>query len=426
MDFSAAREWIGRRDFITGPFGLHRMEYLTDKLDNPQHDVPCVVIGGTNGKGSVTAILESIIVAGGLYQTGSTVSPHLVELSERIRIQGEPLDESFWIRGVETLQEIVTTMDREPSIGAPSFFEIVTALALWAFRETERDLAFVEVGLGGRLDATNIVHPEVSVITNIGTDHQELLGPDKPSIAREKLGIIRPKVPLVTGEQDPAILALFESAIAGKKIPLHRVAPGKGFRLVKSTARGHRLELEGADGEIFFPLPGAHQVTNLSIALEVVNCLRSRGFDIPAESVAEGIQNVRWPGRLEWHEGSPPVLLDGAHNDEGLESLLAYLDAFPPPRPLHLIFGALQKKPYPRMAAELARRADTLAYVSPPTPRAIPAAEVGRILASDSRWNAHDSLDAALVAGSRAGSILVTGSLYLVAEYLRRHKARHV
>ncbi|HEY9070104.1 MAG TPA: folylpolyglutamate synthase/dihydrofolate synthase family protein [Candidatus Ozemobacteraceae bacterium] len=426
MDFSAALEWIGRRDFITGPFGLHRMEYLTDKLENPQHDVPCVVIGGTNGKGSVTAILESIVVAGGMYQAGSTVSPHLVDLTERIRIQGEPLAPPLWIRGVETLQEIVTTMDREPSIGAPSFFEVVTALALWAFRETERDLAFVEVGLGGRLDATNIIHPEVSVITNIGTDHQELLGPDRPSIAKEKLGIIRPKVPFVTGEQDPGILALFESAVAGKKIPLHRVTPGTGFRLLESTARGHRLLLEGVDREVFFPLPGAHQVTNLSIALEVVNCLRSRGFEIPPESVAEGIRIVRWPGRLEWHEGSPPVLLDGAHNEEGLESLLAYLDAFPPPRPLHLVFGALQKKPYSRMAAELARRADTLAYVSPPTPRAIPADEVSRILASDSRWKLHESLRAALEAGSKAGSILVTGSLYLVAEYLRRKKGTHV
>ncbi|HNW34367.1 MAG TPA: Mur ligase family protein, partial [Candidatus Ozemobacteraceae bacterium] len=176
MDVSSALEWLGRRDFITGPFGLHRMEFLTERLENPQHDVPCVVIGGTNGKGSVTAMLESIVAAGGIYTTGATVSPHLVDLTERIRIQTDLLPEPLWVRGIETIQDVVKTMEREASIGTPSFFEVITALALWAFRETERDLAFVEVGLGGRLDATNIIHPAVSVITNIGTDHQELLG----------------------------------------------------------------------------------------------------------------------------------------------------------------------------------------------------------------------------------------------------------
>lgn len=427
MDFTSAIEWLASRDLITGPFGLHRMEFLTERLDNPQHDVPCVVIGGTNGKGSVTALLESMVAAGNSYQTGATISPHLVSLTERIRIQTGRLSDDEWARGIETLMDIVKLMEREPSIGAPSFFEVVTALALWAFRETDRDLAFVEVGLGGRLDATNIIHPEASVITNIGMDHQELLGNDRPSIAREKLGIIRPKVPLVTGETDPEILRLFGDACREKKIPLHAVGNRQDFRLVESTPRGHRLILDGRDAETFLPLPGEHQLKNLSIALEVIACLRKRGFDLPAEDIAKGIESVRWPGRLQWIDGNPPVLLDGAHNEEGLASLLGYLDAFPPKRPLHIVFGALQKKPVSRMATELAKRADSLAFVAPSSPRALPPDEFRSIvLPTDHRWQLHEHLSSALGAGRAAGTILVTGSLYLVADYLRTHPHEHV
>lgn len=427
MEFTSAMEWLGKRDFITGPFGLHRMEFLTERLENPQHDVPCVVIGGTNGKGSVTALLESMVTAGNAYQTGSTISPHLLSLTERIRIQTGRLAESEWVRGVEAVQDIVKLMEREPSIGAPSFFEVMTALALWAFRETERDLAFVEVGLGGRLDAANIIYPEASVITNIGTDHQELLGADRLSIAREKLGIIRPKVPLITGESDSQILDLFAETCKGKKIPLHTVGHNQGFKLLESTPRGHRLILDGCATESVLPLPGAHQLKNLSIALEVIECLRKRGFDLPPDNITSGIDSVRWPGRLQWIDGAPPVLLDGAHNEEGLNSLLAYLDAFPPPRPLHIVFGGLQKKPVSKMAGELAKRADSLAYVAPSTPRAVNAAGFQSIvLPTDQRWKLHETLNAALAAGGAAGTILVTGSLYLVADYLRAHPQPHV
>ncbi|HOT27555.1 MAG TPA: folylpolyglutamate synthase/dihydrofolate synthase family protein [Candidatus Ozemobacteraceae bacterium] len=427
MDFTSAIEWLSSRDLITGPFGLHRMEFLAERLGNPQHDVPCVVIGGTNGKGSVTVLLESMVASGNVYQTGATVSPHLVSLTERIRIQTGHLPEAEWARGVEALLDIVKLMEREPSIGAPSFFEIITALALWSFRETDRDLAFVEVGLGGRLDATNIIHPEVSVITNIGTDHQELLGSDRPSIAREKLGIVRPKVPLITGESDPEILRLFGDVCREKKIPLHPVGNSRGFRLLESTPTGHRLILDGRDAETFLPLPGEHQLKNLAIALEVIACLRKHGFDLPPDDIAGGVESVCWPGRLQWIDGAPPVLLDGAHNEEGLSSLTAYLDAFPPKRPLHVVFGALQKKPVSRMAAELAKRADSLAFVAPSTPRALSPEDFrALVLPSDPRWVLHETLDAALNAGAASGTILVTGSLYLVADYLRTHPHDHV
>ncbi len=425
MDLAAALSWLSQRDLFTGPFGLHRMEFLLERLDNPQNQYPAVLIGGTNGKGSVTVLLEHIFAATADYQVGSTVSPHLVDLTERIRLQCASLPESYWVEGVTALQDIVKVMERESSIGAPSFFELVTALAFLAFRESDRDLAFIEVGLGGRLDATNVCHPEVSVITNIGTDHREILGPDRPAIAREKLGIIRRKRPLVTAERDPAILALFREACQKEKAPLIVVDQKDHFRVVESTPYGHRLQVNGIPGEVTLPLPGLHQLDNLAIALTVVDLLVKNHFEVTPEAIAQGIARVSWPGRLQWLAGRPPILVDGAHNLEGLASLLAYLDRFPMERPCHLVLGALQKKPFVELARALAGRADSLAFVPPATPRAVTREEfAAQVAPLDPRWRWHDTLDSALAAGRQAKSILVSGSLYLAADLLRWNAAR--
>lgn len=392
-----------------------------ERLEMPHHAYPCVLIAGTNGKGSVTAILESVLAASNEYQVGATISPHLVNLNERIRIQKEPLPDDLWIKGVEALQMASKIMGKEPSIGSPSFFELVTALAFWAFRETERDLAVVEVGLGGRLDATNVCRPELSVITNIGTDHQELLGPDKPSIAREKLGILHHKGTLITAETDPSLLALFEATCQEKKARLFPVPDYCGFSLLESTARGHLVRLSETGGEVHFPLPGRHQLSNLSLTLQAVERLRANGFQISADAVTEGIATVSWPGRLHWVNSEPPVLLDGAHNHEGMASLISFLRDFPMPRPCHLIFGALQNKPVAAMAQDLAQFADTLSFVPPSTNRAVTFEEFQSVIfPTDDRWLWKDTLAEALATGSQSASIVVSGSLYLVADYLKR------
>lgn len=424
MDLATALSWLSQRDLFTGPFGLHRMEFLLERLDNPQNQYPAVLIGGTNGKGSVTVLLEHMFAATPDYQVGSTISPHLIDLTERVRLQCTSLPEPYWSEGIAALKDIVKIMERESSIGAPSFFELVTALAFLAFRESDRDLAFVEVGLGGRLDATNVCYPEVSVITNIGTDHREILGPDRPTIAREKLGILRRKRPLVTAERDPAILDLFRDACQKEKATLVVAHQKDHFRVVESTPYGHRLAMDGVSGEVNFPLPGLHQLDNLAIALTVVKLLAKNHFEVPPEAIARGIAQVAWPGRLQWLPGRPPLLVDGAHNPEGLASLLDYLDRFPMERPCHLVLGALQKKPFVELAGALAGRADSLAFVPPATPRAVTREEFAAHVAPlDPRWQWHDTLDSALAAGQQAKSILVTGSLYLAADLLRWHAA---
>ncbi|RCK81770.1 MAG: Dihydrofolate synthase [Candidatus Ozemobacter sibiricus] len=420
MDLPDVIEWLTSRDLLTGPFGLHRMEYLMERLDHPQRQYPAVLIGGTNGKGSVTVLLESIMAATDIYQVGSTISPHLVDLTERIRLQTGPMPAKHWIAGATALQDIVSVMDRESSLGPPSFFELVTALAFFAFREADLDLAVVEVGLGGRLDATNVCHPEVSIITNIGTDHRELLGPDRPSIAREKLGILRPKRPLITAERDPEILAIFREVCQKARSPLIEAHPQNFFDVIESTAHGHRLRLRGVDGDVHLPLPGLHQLDNLALVLAAVQVLSDHGFEIPPAAIARGISRVSWPGRLQWLPGNPPILVDGAHNAEGLASLTGFLDRFPLERPCHLILGSLQKKPGPAMAAALAPYADTLAFVPPTSSRALTRSEFdAQIAPLDVRWKWYPTLPEALEAGQNARTILLSGSLYLVADLLR-------
>ncbi len=424
MKLENALQWLSSHEVCRGPFGLHRMEYLMDKLDNPHRDYACVTVGGTNGKGSVTALLDAIMTSTSDYLIGSTISPHLVNVCERIRLQGKSLPAEWWCKGVEALQEPVQIMSREPDLGAPSFFELVTALAFWAWRENDRDLAILEVGLGGRLDATNTAYGEIAVITNIGTDHREYLGPDREAIAREKLGIVKKKSVLITAEPDPTIRRIFTETCRSRKAELVLVKPSHGFELVQSHARGHTLKIADCPETLEFPLPGKHQLTNLATALTVIDRLRTHGFDIAPEAVVKGIQQVRWPGRLQWINGPIPMLLDGAHNQEGLDSLVSYLREFPMPRPARLILGALQQKPVVDMAKALLPFFDSLAFVPVQTGRSLTQDDFNEQVApTDPRWRWHDSLESAVQVGidSQSQSIMISGSLYLLAEYFRAH-----
>jgi dihydrofolate synthase/folylpolyglutamate synthase len=421
MNANEARQWLLERKVCTRPHGLARMEFLLEALDRPQELVPSVIIGGTNGKGSVTAMLEAIMRCTGEYETGSLTSPHLRCVTERIRIQGRPMADELWLQGVQLLKKPYRVMERDESLGPASFFELVTALAFWAFRETERDIVFLEVGLGGRLDATNAAAPEISVITNIGTDHQDLLGSDRASIAREKLGILRPKRPLITGERDPLILAQFAEACKKSRSMLIPAHGDDSYTVLESTPMGHRLRLPGIDREVVFGLAGTHQLENLNVVLAVIRQLRENGFDIPPDAVADGLQQVTWPGRLQWIPGHPRILLDGAHNHEGMATLLAYLGTFPPPKPLQIILGVLENKPAQDMARKLAPFADSLAFVPPPIGRAIGREAFSDLIqGTDSRWRWFDTLPEAIAAADPEGTVLITGSLYLVGDFLTR------
>ena len=420
MKSHEAEKFLLQREICVGPFGLHRIGFLCEKLGNPQLEYPVVLVGGTNGKGSVTAILESVFRAAQTYQTGTMISPHLFSLHERIRLNGDFLPGNLLSEGLSAMMEFIRIMEKEPSLGPPSFFELITAIGFLTFRETLRDIALVEVGMGGRLDATNISSPEVSVITNIGTDHKEQLGDTREKIAVEKLGIIRKKRPLVTGEKDPVILEIFKQKCAEKGAVLVHASDSKLFSLVSSHPRGHRIEISGS--EIDFPLAGSHQLENLAVALATIRELRNNGFEITPKQLSAGISSATWPGRLQWVDHSPPVLLDGAHNHEGLISLSKYLDEFPLPQPAHIILGTLRDKPFTEMASLLSQRGVQLTFVPPPCRRSLSKSEFEEsIKATDHRWEWADDLDSAIKRVPSAASVLVTGSLYLISDFIRKH-----
>jgi len=419
MKISEAIGWLTERSARTGPYCLDRINFLLEELEQPHLEYVSVLVGGTNGKGSVTAITEAILANCDDYITGSFTSPHLTDLRERIKIGRKNISDTTLINGVSRLWEIYRLMEKEASIGIPSFFECITAMAFFAFKEEELDLAIVEVGLGGRFDSTNSCNPEISVITNIGTDHQEFLGQGKLSIAKEKLGIVRKKRPLITGEKDPEILKEFEKACSKSQSPLIIARPENHFELVESRSDGHSVRIKNMSEDVFLPLPGNHQLDNLAIALELINQLKNNGFAISDEAILKGIGEVRWPGRLQWIDGTPKVLLDGAHNAEGMESLTSYLKAFPPPGPVNIIFGSLKDKPADEMADSLSKFGQRLCFVPPPCGRALNRDDFDSQL-SNKGWEWFDDFKTAFEeCRKNAGTVIVTGSLYLISEALK-------
>lgn len=424
MKIFEATNWILNRGTRKGPYSLSKIKYLLEELGNPQNDYACILIGGTNGKGSVSAITNSILQECDNYQIGLYTSPHLVDIKERIKVNNKFISDSLWIEGVKKIKEICKIMDKEPSIGSPAFFEVITALAFWAYRECEIDLALLEVGLGGRFDSTNACSPEVSVITNIGTDHQEFLGTDKSDIAKEKLGIARRNRTLITSEKDPKILELFDNHIKGLNGKLICRNSNEGYQLLESNPNGYLLTLSFSDEPIFFKLPGHHQLENLSLSLELVEQLKINGFEIPNESIKKGIENTEWTGRLQWFGDNSALLLDCAHNSEGVDALAKYLYDNPSICPINIIFGALKDKPAEEMAQKLSKFANSLFFVSPKSSRAYTEEEfTNSKLATNWRWMPNIESAISECGTDNKHKTLVCGSIYLIADtisYLKK------
>lgn len=295
--------------------GLQNIRELLRRLDNPQNGLRCLHVAGTNGKGSVSVFLAEMLRHAG-YRTGLYTSPHLHDFTERIRIDGEPL-------GEDRLPPL-TERIRKASAGIPvTFFEATTALALLAFREAGVEVVVLETGMGGRLDATNVVEPLLSLITPVSLDHQEHLGGTLAAIAAEKAGIIKSGVPVVSGVQAPEALAVITAAAAACRAPLWQA--GADYRWGGDHAgmwfRAPGMELAA----LCCALPGRHQLANYAQALAGAVLLDRYGVAIPAAAMRRAGETARWPGRLEWWGDPPVVLLDGAHNVAGATALARYL-----------------------------------------------------------------------------------------------------
>jgi dihydrofolate synthase/folylpolyglutamate synthase len=452
-------------------FDLQHMRVLLAALDHPERKFPSVLVAGTNGKGSTSATLASILRASGL-RTALYTSPHLVSMNERIQIHGEPIsDDDF-----SSLHDAVDrAAERLLGAGAlpwhPSFFEMLTAIAFEYFAKNNVEIAVLEVGMGGRLDATNVVDPVLSVITDISLDHQKFLGDTVAAIAREKAGIIRPHGIVITLPQlppandaignavldcearavsavpyvppvSPASQRYFEVGHAGKTsgleegpfLPQESGTLGYRTREANSTEQSpappvsrYPLQVMGEQILVETPLIGRHQLRNIALAIASADELSKQGFPITAGSVERGIRQTRWPARFQVipaSAGAPEYVLDVAHNPAGAWALRSTLSACYEGRWLTLVFGAMRDKAIGEMAEILFPLADRVIATHAENPRSATPAEI-RQLASrisaeiDQASNLSAALDRAGSVTPRDGIIVITGSIYIVGGAMR-------
>lgn len=404
-------------------FELSEMRVLMEALGNPQLRFPSVLIAGTNGKGSTSATLASILQAGG-YRTGLYTSPHLTRVNERVRIDGEDISDddlaAIYFRVDDCARRLV---DEGRLKSHPSFFEAMTALAFLAFAEKGVEIAVLEVGMGGRLDATNIVEPLVSVITDISLDHQEWLGNTIGEITREKAGILRSEGVLVTLPQHPeANQAIGEAAMA---LNVRGVNAADYLPARDDEGSSYPLRVLGEQIVVASHLAGAHQRRNVALAIATAVELCNRfGYKITAEQIANGIRATRWPGRLERlsRAGRADVILDVAHNPAGawaLRSALSHIE--PQPGTMTMVFGCLKDKAFAEMAQILFPLFETVVVTEVSSPRTALLTEIkaaaettgARVLTA---LGAKEALAIALELTPADGLVAVAGSVYLVGE----------
>jgi len=397
-------------EVITAKLGLERIAVLVAALDHPEQAFRIVHVAGTNGKGSTCAMIESGLRAAG-HRTGLFTSPHLVEPTERIRVAGCPVSTAQFAAAFDQVHACAETLLRQERIDLhPTYFETVTAMALLLFREYAVEFAVLEVGLGGRLDATNAVTPELSVITPVDFDHEAFLGKSLASIAGEKAGILKPGVPAIFAPQRPEADAVLVARAAELGVPITRSA-SVTISEIALHARGSEFIWAGAP--VSCPLPGEHQIENAATAIAALDRLR-----IPREAIRQGIGGTVWPGRLERVATNPEIILDGAHNPAGARALAAYLDRFYDPARVWLIYGAMRDKAVAEMTAILFPRADHIIVTAPAQARALRPESI-RDLADHPSIEVAPHLTAALACASGAAAgdaIFITGSLFLVGE----------
>jgi dihydrofolate synthase/folylpolyglutamate synthase len=378
----------------TAKLGLERIRAVLDAMGRPQDRLRFVHVAGTNGKGSTCAMIESGLRAAGI-RTGLFTSPHLLEPTERIRIDGQPISAGRFAEAFDEVHAVVERLLAEEAIDLhTTYFETVTAMAILVFEQERVDRVVLEVGLGGRLDATNIVQPELCVITPIDFDHEAMLGRSLEAIAREKAGILKPGVPAVIAPQRPEAATVV----------------GQGYALPESaviTPRGSKFQLGAL--HISCPLAGEHQVVNAATA-----ALALERLGVRAEAIEAGIARTEWPGRLERVSEDPEIILDGAHNPSAARALAAYIDRFYAGRHVCLIYGTMRDKAVEEIAGILFPRAARVILTAPCQARAL-APEAMRDLVAHPDLRITATLTEAL-AMAEGDAIFITGSLFLVAE----------
>ncbi len=415
---------------VSGKFDLAHMRVLAAALGDPQKRFKSVLIAGTNGKGSTAATLASILQAAG-HRTGLYTSPHLVRINERIRVNGEPIPDADFTVAYETVEEAAVRLVAGGKLPwHPSFFEMVTAIAFDHFASAEVEIAVLEVGMGGRLDATNIAEPLVSVITDISLDHQKFLGNTIAEIAGEKAGIVRDKGVVVLLPQHPQANDVLGRAIMerdARAVSATAYMPPVTPDADQNAASGeapYTINAFGQELRIEPALKGRHQLRNTALAIAAAVELHALGVHISPAAVEHGVKQTRWPGRLQRIAGNPEIVFDVAHNPDGAWALRAALSHLYEGRRLVLLFGAMRDKAVAEIASILFPAAEHVVATRPENPRAATPAEIaeaGLRTGADMVMLAEvpAAFEQAKALAGMDGVVVVTGSIYLVGEVMR-------
>ena len=413
--------------FSAGDFKLDRMAHLLERIGNPQDDVPVIHVAGSKGKGSTAAIIAAGLGASGL-PTGLFTSPHIEAFEERMVVDGVRPTRGELTRLVDEIAGVVRQIESEPGHVSPTYFELATALAWQHFRSNRVEWAVLEVGLGGRLDATNLCQPLVSVITTISRDHTPLLGSDLSDIAREKAGIIKPGVPVVCGVDQAEAVAAIESVAAECEAPVWRL--GRDIQLDHDASRHvARISTPARTWpEIAVPLAGRHQAANTALAAAAIDLVVDHGdASVPVDAACEAIERLAWPVRIETIGHHPRVIVDAAHNWASLQALIETLDSLPATtadsRQRVLIFATSRDKDVDGSLRQLLPRFDTVILTQfQDNPRAVPVESLHRRVRELFDTPVHATANPASAwhlarrLAGRDDLVCVTGSFFIAAE----------
>jgi dihydrofolate synthase / folylpolyglutamate synthase len=420
--YEQAINWIHARLRLGMKPGLSRMEWMLERLEHPERRIKTIHVGGTNGKGSTVTFLRSILQTAG-YRVGTFTSPYFEQFNERISINGQPISDEELVELTKVIKPLADELD-QTEFGGPTEFEVITAMSIYYFAKMSPvDVVIYEVGLGGRFDSTNVIHPLLSIITSIGLDHTAILGDTYEQIAFEKAGIIKNGVSVITGVKQPEALEVIKKKAQEGKSPLYVLEKDFSTSSRESLQQGERFSFSSIFGQfenLETSMIGSHQVDNAACAVMAAQVLANYySFIIEGNDVREGLTKAYWPGRLEILSEAPYVLIDGAHNAEGINALASEIKSRFADKKITILFAALKDKKFDKMIATLEDAADSLVFTTFDFPRAASAEELIEVGNSNNLSIAQDYPDFLheKINEIKTDEILiVTGSLYFLSD----------
>jgi dihydrofolate synthase/folylpolyglutamate synthase len=421
MRYNEFKEWMFSLERFGIKLGLENITEFLKRIGNPHHDLRSLHVTGTNGKGSICVLASEILRKHGL-RVGLYTSPHLVDFRERIKINGREISEKDVVRLGTNLQQVMEAMAEENKEKQLTFFEFTTGLAFKYFAEKEVDMIVAEVGMGGRLDATNVLNPVVSAISRIGLEHTNYLGTTIQDIAREKAGIVKQGVSVVTCERKPEALAVITSACERKGALLRRIGRDFEVTAIRQSLDGTKFDYSGARNlrDLNTHLLGGYQAENAAGAIAIVEELAKRDLFITDEDIRRGLMVARWPGRLDVVSRNPLILFDGSHNPDGVSTTVGVLETLKA-TPLTFVLGCMDDKDSRGIVKALIPAAEKIVSTQAKCKRALPAKKLDRIVSEEFSGprelfeSSEDAFDHS-AEDTRGRGLCVIGSLYLVGE----------